>query len=219
MFSIINAGYCIADTFHDIALKQIIYDNHITSELFVDFFCFIFVVTMKRTIIIFSICLLALAGCTKVEPTRTAGTDTIDNITYTGTTYFVYGFSFSTAKLVSTESNPGPDIVLYINKENTPYRLTFQADNLKPSFYKVGDFADADAAKDAFDNLKTVSVTQWEEMADPITDNQVWIYRSGEETFTKIRIISTVNEIRQLIAYGECTFQWTHQPDGSLTFP
>jgi len=174
---------------------------------------------MKRTIIIFSIFLLLLAGCTKVEPTRTTGTDTIDNTTYTGTTYFVYGFSFSTAKLVSTENESAPDIIIYVNKDNTPYRLTLQANNLKPSFFKVGDYADEIAAKDAFDNLKTVSVTQWQEMADPIAANQVWIYRSGEERYTKFRIVSTVNEIRQTIAYGECTFQWVYQPDGSLTFP
>ena len=173
---------------------------------------------MKRTIIL-SVFLLTLAACTKVEPVRTTGTDTIDNTTYTGTTYFVYGFLFSTGKLVSTENETGPDIIIYVNKDNTPYRLTLQADNFKPSFFKVGAYADESSAKAAFDGLKTVSVSQWEEMADPIAANQVWIYRSGDEKYTKIRIVSTVNEIRQTIAYGECTFQWAHQPDGSLTFP
>lgn len=174
---------------------------------------------MKKVLYIILVVLIAASSCTREEKTRTSGTDTIDNTTYTGTTYFVYGFSFSTAKLVSTEKNPGPDIVLYVSKDITPYRLTLQANNLKPSFYKVGDYADESAAKSAFDNLKTVSVTQWLDMADPIAANQVWIYRSGVETYTKFRIVSTVNEIRQLIAYGECTFQWVHQPDGSLTFP
>jgi hypothetical protein len=199
---------------------MVIFNNKVgRPELFVDFFCFIFAFTMKRTIIISSIFLLMLAGCTKVEPNRTSGTDTIDNITYQSTTYYVYGFTFSQGKLVSTIGEPGPDITIYVNKDNTPSRLTLQADNLKPSFYKVGDYADENAAKAAFDNLKTVSVTQWQEMADPIAANQVWIYRSGEDTYTKFRIVSTVNEIRQTIAYGECTFQWVYQPDGSLTFP
>lgn len=174
---------------------------------------------MKRTIIIFSIFLLVLAGCTKVEPARTSGSDTIDNITYQSSTYYVYGFSFSQGKLVSTLAAHGPDITIYVNKDNTPYRLTLQVANLKPSFYKVGDYSDENAAKAAFDNLKSISVTQWQDMADPIAPNQVWIYRSGEETYTKFRIISTVNEIRQTLAYGECTFQWVYQPDGSLTFP
>jgi hypothetical protein len=174
---------------------------------------------MKRIIIIFSISLLVFTGCTKVEPARTTGTDTIDNTTYQSTTYYVYGFSFSQGKLVSTMSSPGPDIVIYVNQDNAPSRLTLQANNMNPSFSKVGDYADEASAKTAFDNLKTVSVSQWSEMADPIAPNQVWIYRSGDEKYTKFRIVSTVNEMRQLIAYGECSFQWVYQPDGSLTFP
>jgi hypothetical protein len=174
---------------------------------------------MKITSFILLAIFSLLSGCTKVEPTRTSGIDTIDNTTYQSSTYFNYGFSFSKANLVSTLTNPGPDITVYVNKDNLPYRLTLQANNLKPSFYKVGDFADEAAAKTAFDNLKTVSVSQWEDMADPVNDNQVWIYRSATDSYAKIRIISTVNEVRQLINYGECTFQWVFQPDGSLTFP
>jgi hypothetical protein len=160
-----------------------------------------------------------LAGCTKKEATRTSGTDTIDNITYFSTTYYNYGFLFSGAKLVSTNTNPGPDITIYVNVDNGTPRLTLQSNNLKPSFYKIGEFADAATAQSAFDNLKSVSVTQWQEMADTLNANQLWIYRSGTDDYTKFRIISTVNETRQSVAYGECTFQWVYQPDGSLTFP
>lgn len=174
---------------------------------------------MKRTSFILVAILLLLSGCTKVESTRTSGVDTIDNTTYKLTTYFVYGFSFSKAKLLSTESLPAPDITVYVSNDNQQYRLTLQANNLKPSFYKVGDFADEAAAKSAFNDLKTVSVSQWVEMADPLNINQVWLYRSGTENYAKIRIVSTVNETRSGIPYGECTFQWLYQPDGSLTFP
>lgn len=163
--------------------------------------------------------MVLLSSCEEEVKVRTSGTDTIDNSTYQSTTYYVYGFSFSQGKLVSTLTNPGPDITIYVNKINTPYSLTFQSNNLNPSFYKVGEYAGEDAAKTAFDNLKSVPSAQWTDMADPVAPNQVWIYRSGEEKYTKIRIISTVNETRQLIAYGECTFQWVYQPDGSLTFP
>lgn len=174
---------------------------------------------MKRTSFISLVIVILLSGCTKVEPTRTSGIDTIDNTTHFSTTYFNYGFSFSNAKLVSTINSQGYDITVYVNIDNLPHRLTLQANNLKPSFYKVGDFADEDAAKSAFNNLKTVSVSQWEDMADPLNVNQVWIYRTGSEHYAKIRIIRTVNEMRSNIAYGECTFEWVYQPDGSLTFP
>jgi hypothetical protein len=114
---------------------------------------------------------------------------------------------------------PGPDITVYVNKDNSPYRLIFQANNLLPSFYKYGEFADEEAAILAFNNLTTFTASQWSDMADPLIPNQIWIYRSGTECYTKIRIISTVNDLRQNVAYGECKFQWVYQPDGSTTFP
>jgi len=174
---------------------------------------------MKKTIYILISLIVAVAACNKDEDIRTSGTDTIDNKTYQSTTYYVFGFLFSQAKRVSTTEKPRPDIIVYVNHDNALYRLTMQANNLNPSFYKVGDYANEVAAKTVFDNLKTVTVSSWSEMADPISPNQVWIYKSGDEKYTKFRIVSTVNEIRQNIPYGECTFQWLHQPDGSATFP
>jgi hypothetical protein len=173
---------------------------------------------MKRTFYFLLAIFFALSACTKVEKTPTSGIVTIDNITYLSSTYYNYGFLFSEAKLVATFPKPGPDISLFVI-DNLPARLTLQASNLNPSFYKVGDFTNEDEAKSAFANTKSVSVSQWEDMADPVNANQVWIYRSGNERYAKIRIISIVNETRQGIAYGECTFQWVYQPDGSSTFP
>jgi hypothetical protein len=175
---------------------------------------------MKRIVFIIIAILSFLSGCTKKEATRTSGIDTIDNITYFSTTYYNYGFSFSGAKMVATTTTPGPDIVIYVNADNpaTP-RLTLQSNNLNPSFYKAGDYPDETTAQTAFNNLKTVSVTQWQDMADPINDNQVWIYKSGTNHYTKFRIISTVDTTKQSVPYGECTFQWVYQADGSLTFP
>jgi hypothetical protein len=174
---------------------------------------------MKRITGIIIICVAILNGCTKPEPVRTSGIDTIDNTIFKPNDPYVYGFSFKGANLISSKSNPGPDLLLFVNIDNLPHRLTIQVKNLKKSFYKVGDFADEAAAITAFDHLKTVDVTQWLDMADPVAANQVWIYRSGADTYAKFRIISTINETRLTIPYGECTFQWVYQPDGSLTFP
>jgi hypothetical protein len=175
---------------------------------------------MKRLILISFLLVSVLQGCTKKEPTRTSGIDTIDNITYFSSTYYNYAFSFSGAKLVSTNINHGWDISIFVNIDNpgSP-RLTLQANNLKPSFFKVGEFADEATAKSVFDNLKTFTATQWQDMADPIAANQIWVYRSDNDTYTKFRIVSTVNETRLGVPYGECAFQWVYQPDGSSTFP
>ena len=174
---------------------------------------------MTRNLTCILLFLLGLSACTKVEKTRTSGIDTIESTVYYSTTYYSFGFRFSTAKLVPTYPLPGPDITIYVNTDNVPSRLILQANNLNPSFHKVGDYAGEAEAKDAFNNLKTVDATQWADFADPLLANQVWIYKTGADSYAKIRIISTVNEVRQGIAYGECTFEWVFQPDGSSTFP
>ena len=174
---------------------------------------------MERRYYILLVLIIVLTGCTKVENTRTTGVDTIDNITYQSTTYYVYGFSFSSGKLVSTYPAPGPDITIDVIEDNIPFRLALQTSNLKDSFFKVGDYSDEPEAIQAFNNLKTVDVQAWIGMADSINKNQIWIYRSGTDTYAKVRIISTVNEIRETLPYGECKFEWVYQPDGSLAFP
>jgi hypothetical protein len=170
---------------------------------------------MKRLFVLIVLISIVLSGCNKDETASLSGTATIDNKIYQSTTYYAYGFSFSKAKKVSTLDTPGPDVTLFVIAE----RLTFQVSNLNPSFYKLGDYPDAQSASAAFDNLTTVGNYQWTEMADPILANQVWVYRAGTETYAKMRIISIVNEIRDELPFGGCTFEWVYQPDGSKTFP
>lgn len=183
---------------------------------------------MKKVACIFLTISLILFSCNKDDETRTSGIDTINNITHMGSTYYVYGFSFPEATLVSTESNPGPDITVYANSDNPdlPPRLYFMANNLLPSFHKAGEYGSESASTEAFNNLKNISVSQWSDFADPILPNQIWIYRSQSDKYAKIRIINTVNErrkdpsgLRDSIDYAECTFEWVYQPDGTITFP
>ena len=176
---------------------------------------------MKQLFIILISTIVLLVACKKEITVRTYGTDTIDNIVYQNVTWFYYGFSFSQAKLVSTESNPGPDIVLYLNKDDVSSRVTLQANNFLPSFFKIGEYANEDEAKKAFNDLKTVGVpNQWLGMADNIAPNQVWVYRSDKDRYTKIRIIKTEFEkLSETVTIGKSEFQWVHQPDGTVNFP
>jgi len=180
---------------------------------------------MKRILFISIIILTGLYGCSKDKTVPTSGTATINNTLFGTGPYYANGFSFSVAGPVSTLDDPGPDLILYVNIDNlSSPRLTFQVENFMPSFYKLGDYADAAAAIAAFNGLTTVGTYQWTDMADPLKNNQVWVYRSGDEKYSKIRIISTINEKRPEVPtldaqYGECTFEWEHQPDGSTSFP
>jgi hypothetical protein len=176
---------------------------------------------MKRSFIIIFMLAIISCSCKKTDNTPAgSGTVTIDNKTFQSTTYYVYGFSFSKAKKVSTLENPGPDVTVYVNTDNPPVIwLYLQANNLNPSFAKIGDYPDAESASTAFDNLKTVGNYQWTDLAQPIAPNQVWVYKTGTPNYAKIRIISTVNDSINNKPYGECTFKWVYQPDGSTTFP
>lgn len=173
---------------------------------------------MRYRLFVILITLLALAvSCKKDTTPATSGTATIDNTTTLGQTYYVYGFLFSEAKKVPTSGNPQPDITV----DNDGTNLLLQANNLKNSFYKAGEYTDAASAKTAYDNLvsSTVGESDWTGLAYGIVSNQIWIYRSGASTYAKFLITSTKAEVRDGKNYGECTFEWRYQPDGTLTFP
>lgn len=176
---------------------------------------------MKRLLFILLLFPSILSGCKKAETIPTSGTDTIDNTIYqNATTYYALGFSFSQAKKISNLADPGPDITLYVNQDNSAStRLTLMVNNFKRSYFKIGNFPNEAASIAAFNNLKTVGTYQWVDMADTINANQVWLYRTGRDQYAKFRIVSLINEIRNTKPYGDCTFQWVFQSDGSSTFP
>jgi hypothetical protein len=170
---------------------------------------------MKKAALILLTVMLLLHSCNKEDAIPTSGTTTINNTISFNQTYFVYGFLFSRAELVSTLDNPGPDIT--VDSDGTI--LFFQTENYKDSFYKAGEYADAASAEQAFGNLTAPVVNTWAEWANPVNPNQIWIYRSDSEHYAKLRIISIVSEVRDNRDFAECTFEWVYQPDGSLTFP
>lgn len=157
-----------------------------------------------------------LYSCKKEDGIPTSGTATINNIILpVGQSYYIKGFLFSKAELVSNLSSPPPDII--VDGDGNAIFLT--ANNFKNSFFKAGEYSGSEEAGEAFVNLVSPVVSSWEEWANPLKPHQVWIYRSGSEHYAKIRIISTVAEVRDNRDYAECTFEWVYQPDGSLTFP
>lgn len=171
----------------------------------------------KKIIILPMLAVFLAVSCSKEDTPDTSGVVTIDNTRTLGQTYYVYGFLFSEARKVSTLETPKPDIT--VDTDGTS--LLFMSDNLKDSFYIAGEYPDAVSAGTAFDNLKSATVpgTSWEGLAQPLKVNQIWIFRSGQDTYAKIRIISLIAEIRSGVNYAECTFEWEYQPDGTITFP
>ena len=176
---------------------------------------------MKRLLIFLLPLLLFTTGCddtTKPGDVKTSGTVTIDNNLYGTNVYYALGFSFAKAEKISSLSNPKPDVILEL-EEGPPYVFMLSTSAGINGFHLAGEFASESLAIQFFDNLHAIEVSDWDIWANPVKPNQVWVYRSADEHYAKIRIISTSSQDLDPRDYGECTFEWVYQPDGTLTFP
>jgi hypothetical protein len=178
----------------------------------------IFTEAMRKVVLILIPILILMHSCKKEDVIPTSGTVTLNNtlaFNPVSQDYYAYGFLFSKAEKVTSNDTPAPDIMV----DSDVTSIFFQANNFRNSFYKSGEYADEASAKEAFKNITEVNATQWLGMATLLKSNQVWIYRSGTEHYAKLRIISTVMEVRNNLDYAECTFEWVYQPDALSTFP
>jgi hypothetical protein len=178
---------------------------------------------MKRIILTGLLIVLFLHSCEKGnEKPDNSGTVTLNNDLFLDTQaqdYYSIGFLFPEGEKVSTRAVPPPDVT--VGNDGTLTNLVLNTNNLQNSFYKAGEYNTEAEATEAFKNLisATVPELQWDAWAYKIEPGQIWIYRSGTEHYTKIRIIDTQYEERMSRNYAECTFEWVYQPDGTLTFP
>jgi hypothetical protein len=174
-----------------------------------------------RFIIIFLLVLATFSACKKTDSPVTSGTVTLRSTLYGTGPYYANGFSFSTAKEVSTISDPGPDITVNVSKnlDGTIKEVSFEASNYENSFALVGTYETEAAAIQAFADLLTVGDVQWIPSAIPLKNNQIWLYRSGSGKYVKLRIITLEEKTIQGQLSAECTFEWVYQPDGTATFP
>jgi hypothetical protein len=176
-----------------------------------------------RLFILFLVISVIITGCRKEDKPVYSGTMTIDNELF-GNPYYAYGLSVPTGKKVSTLESP-LDVMTVNEDHDISYNLRkifFSSSNLfKNAFYRFGTYPNGTSAQQAFDALLSFSTPIWSEMGDSVKANQIWLFRTNEDKFAKIRVISTFTEKRVTMAnpYVECTFQWVFQPDGTQTFP
>jgi hypothetical protein len=176
---------------------------------------------MNKILSIFIVLLITVTACKK-DKNNYSGTVTINNeLSGTGP-YYAYGFSVPTGEKVSTLNNPLDVIALFVDfdVDFTVRKIYMSVNNFKNSFSKYGEYSSATGASDAFKNLKSFDEPQWTELADPVNPNQIWLFKSSEDKYAKIRIISTYSEKREGMPYpfAECTFEWVYQPDGTQSF-
>jgi hypothetical protein len=176
---------------------------------------------MKSIITIFIVLIITITGCNKDE-NNYSGTITINNELYGTGPYYGYGFHVPTGEKVSTLNSPLDVIALFVDFDIDfkVRKIYMSVNNYNNSFSKYGTYPNETAASDAFRNLKSFDEPQWSELADPIEPNQIWLFKTSDDKYAKIRIISTYSEKREGMPFpfAECTFEWVYQPDGSRSF-
>jgi hypothetical protein len=178
---------------------------------------------MRKLFLIVMIAVMA-AACSKDDgPVPVSGTVTLSSKSVEGGgTFYVLGYTFSTASFTRSTSNPGPDVaLLHTTGAAGAYSGSyFAAVTFLPSFRLYGEYAGANEAETAFDALTEVPGGEsWGETGDGLAINQIWIVRTAEEKYAKIRIISLEVPSAVSPVNSECRFEWVFQPDGTSTFP
>lgn len=179
---------------------------------------------MKYSIVFCLLACFILPGCKKEDKPVYSGIMTINNKRVgVSPTFYIEGFHVPTGKKVPDLNNQ-IDIISVLSAYDVnfnPLKLFFATNNFRNSFYRYGQYGDARAAENAFNSLTEFTEPQWTEIGDSVGINQIWLYRTSDSKYAKLRIISTILEKRTDMQdpYAECTFEWVFQPDGSKTFP
>jgi hypothetical protein len=176
---------------------------------------------MRKICLVLFALFFTLSCCKKDDNPVLSGTDTIDNILYGTGPYYANGFSVTSGKIVSTLNSP-LDVITVMADYDINYnvrKIYFATNNFFNSFYRFGQYSDANAASLAFKNLTSFTDPSWTELGDSVKANQVWLYKTNNAGYAKLRIVSTVAEKRDNKPFAGCTFEWVYQPDESFTFP
>ena len=173
---------------------------------------------MYKSILIL-ISILFATACSKDEEVKTSGTHSITSEKILeGQTYSYYGFSFSKAAVklynVAT-STDRPDFGVGMNQDSLPY---FDTENIEESFALAGAFSTADSALTFFNNYEEVDVNSYVGLAQPVLENQIWVFKTRSSTFGKILIMNSLSYEKNSYLIVEVQFKWVYQPDGSSIF-
>jgi len=176
---------------------------------------------MKKLIPGITVLLLLLSGCEGGKDKPLSGTVTVTSELFGTGPYYSFGFSFVLAEKVTTLSIPPPDISLEaaVIPGNSDFVPILSANTLKPSFGFKGEYASENEAIAAFNALTDTGTPSWADMGEPLKANQVWVIRTGDTKYAKIRTTSVTLELTGDGPVARCTFQWVYQPDGSTVFP
>ncbi|MDX9772192.1 MAG: hypothetical protein RBT02_02090 [Bacteroidales bacterium] len=166
--------------------------------------------------------MLLFTGCDGKDQ-QNSGTITLTNELYDADPYYyALGLSFDEAKAVPTLPDQyRADIWLMAGSVTTggPVVAYLTINTLNPSFALTGTYGSAGEAITAFDGMKSIGAVSYIDLAAPLEPNQVWVIRTRDFKYAKIRIIEVVLDTAANPDFASCKLEWVWQPDGSATFP
>lgn len=168
--------------------------------------------------------ILLLAGCGK-DDQKTSGTITLTNDLFGTSLYYSMGLSFNDAGAISSLTVPGPDVFVEAGSlaEGNPVEPFLSSNTLEPSFAFMGEYVTESEAVDAFEALTDAStlssVMSFIDLCVPLRNNQIWVVRTRDLKYAKIRIIEVVLNTTPNPDFASCRLEWVWQPDGSAVFP
>jgi len=166
--------------------------------------------------------MLLLAGCGG-DKQKTSGTIILSSELYdSGSYYYAMGLSFDEAGEVPTLPDQyRADITLQVGPITSggPLMAYLSANTLESPFARVSLHITAAEAEKAFKELTSVGYYTWIDIAAPLTANQVWVVKTRDAKYAKMRIISVNINSSVNPAVATCTLEWVWQPDGSTSFP
>lgn len=165
---------------------------------------------------------LFFTGCGG-DARKTSGTITLSSELYeSGSYYYAMGLSFDEGGEVPTLPDQyRADITIQAGPVTTggPVMAYLSANTLDPPFALAGSFGSATEAKNAFNALLSVGSYSWTDLAAPLAPNQVWVVKTRDAKYAKLRIITVTINTTVSPAIASCSLEWVWQPDGSATFP
>ena len=173
--------------------------------------------------IILSIILIAIivCGCDTTDPRMDDNSDEV-TITHNKNAFsFSYGKAFSV--LISENIIPDIIILAHLDEQRNVLGVFFAADSLKKAFNLVNEFSNIDSARTFFHNLAEVPDSNYQDLALPVSANQVWAVKTNDNKYGKILILnSKAYEYSPSPGfrgyYLEAKFKWKYQPNGSRLF-
>ena len=166
--------------------------------------------------------MVLLAGC-KRDDQQNSGTITLTNELYDSQTYYyALGLSFDEAKAVPTLPDQyRADVILMAGTlpgggSDVAY---LSSNTLDPPFALINEFSSESEARTAFGSLKSIGSVSYIDVATPLKKNQVWVVKTRDFRYAKLRIIDVTLDLTGEDPYATCKFEWVYQPDGSKQFP